>query len=342
MSSPHWLDGTERGVDGFRALVARSLDLEAGAAPRPRRGRRVVAVFLNPSLRTRTSLEAACGLLGVQPIVLQPGTDAWALELRAGAVMDGTAVEHVQDAVRVLSGYGDALAVRAFAGLTDPEADRSDPVLAAFVRHSQVPVVNLESARWHPLQGLADAATWTHHLGPDVSGEPLTLLWAPHPKALPQAVPHQVALTGALLGMEVTIAHPEGFDLDPQVVARARELAEAHGGAVRVSHDRDAALAGARAVVVKSWSGWSGYADRAAEAVRRDALRESWRVRAADLARTDDAGVMHCLPVRRNVVMDDDVLDGPHSWVHETAQRRLHSAAALLEGLLDPEATWSA
>lgn len=337
----HFLDGTEPGSAGIRDLVERALALEEGAAPRRVPGKRVISVFLNPSLRTRTSMEAACHLLGARAVVLQPGTDAWALELGDGAVMEGTTVEHVKDAVQVLSGYGHALAVRAFAGMEDPEADRADPVLSAFVEHATVPVVNLESARWHPLQGLADAATWTRHLGADLVGQPLTITWAPHPKALPTAVPHQDLLTAALLGMDVTVAHPEGFDLDPTVVNRAVDLAGRQGGAVKITHDRTAALGGARVVLAKSWGGWSGYGRREEEAAVRATLGH-WRVTADDLATTRDAGFMHCLPIRRNVVADDAVLDGPNSWTIETAHRRMWTAAALLERVLGEEEPWSA
>jgi N-acetylornithine carbamoyltransferase len=328
----HVVDGSEGGPERFRSLVHRALEIEAGAAPRRAEGRRAGAVFLNPSLRTRTSFEAACGILGVQPIVLQPGTDAWALEYRDGVRMDGLGVEHVRDAVGVLSGFVHLLAVRAFAGLADPDEDRADPVLAAFMRHSRVPVVNLESARWHPLQGLADAATWVRRLGPDLRGVPITLTWAPHPKALPTAVPNQVLLSAAMMGMDLTLAHPEGFDLDPEVVARASGLAASQGGAVRVTDDREAAFAGARVVVAKSWGGWSGYRRREDEANVRRTLGH-WTVDAASMALTDRAGFMHCLPVRRNVVVTDEVIDGPDSWTQETGHRRLTTAVALLESL---------
>jgi N-acetylornithine carbamoyltransferase len=264
--------------------------------------------------------------------VLQPGTDAWALEYREGVVMDGAGVEHVKDAVSVLSGFVDLLAVRAFAGLVDPEEDRADPVLAAFMRYSRVPVVNLESARWHPLQGLADAATWVKHLGPDLRGVPLTLTWAPHPKALPTAVPNQVILSAAMMGMNVTIAHPPGFGLDPLVVERSWAIATDQGGSMRITHDRDEAFRGARVVVAKSWGGWSGYGRREDEArIRKDL--GAWTVDAASMAKTDDAGFMHCLPVRRNVVVRDEVIDGPRSWTTETGHRRLTTATALLETL---------
>ena len=304
----HFIDGTEPGPFGVSDIALRALELRAGAAPRRRPGARLAAMFLNPSLRTRSSLEAACSTLGVHPIALEPGRTSWALELREGAVMDGAAAEHVADAVRVLSSYSDVLAVRAFAGLTDRELDQADPVIAAFTKYSPVPVVNLESARFHPLQGLADTATWMSRLGPDLQGQPITLTWAPHPKALPLAVPHQVLMSAALQGMSVTVAHPEGMDLDPAIVARAEHLADGAGGSVRITHDQDEGLRGARVVVAKSWSGFSGYGQREAETERRKALGD-WRIDARKMGLTDAAGFMHCLPVRRNVVVTDDVID---------------------------------
>jgi N-acetylornithine carbamoyltransferase len=292
-------------------------------------GRRLGAVFFNPSLRTRTSLESACALLGIHPISIHPGDDAWAWEFERGAVMDGTKAEHIDESVGVLASYVDILAVRSFARLVDAAEDRADPVLNAFVERSSVPVVNMESACWHPLQGLADTATWASHFGPDLRGRKLVLTWAPHPRALPAAVPNQVLLSAALQGMDVTVAHPEGFDLDPEVLARASGLASAAGGQVSVSHDRNARC-DAEVVVAKSWSGWSGYADRDAEAVRR-ADAAHWRVEASDLGA---AGFMHCLPVRRNVVVADAVLDGPNAWVQEEAAFRLWTAAAVLEAIV--------
>lgn len=337
----HVIDGAEGGRSLLQSLVARSLELEAGSAPRQVPGSRLVTLFLNPSLRTRTSMEAAASALGAHPIVLQPGRDAWALEFVDGAVMDGTTVEHVKDAVKVLSGYADVLAVRAFAGMKDPDEDLHDPVISAFAKHASVPVVNMESALWHPLQGLADAATITNHLGSELAGEPLTLTWAPHPKALPTAVPNQVLLTAATLGMNITLAHPEGMDLAPSVVNRCADLAAVGGGGLTVSHDQQAAMRGARVVVAKSWGGWSGFEDREAEAVRRARL-SSWRVNPEDMGLTDSAGFMHCLPVRRNVVVHDDVIDGPQSWVHREAHRRMWTAMALLEAMFNKELSWSA
>lgn len=337
----HWLDGTEPGLSGVIELAQRALELRAGAEPMQFRGSRVGAVFLNPSLRTRSSLEAAAHALGAHAIILSPGNDAWAWETRPGVTMDSDKAEHLIDAVRVLSGYVDLLAVRTFAGLTDAEADRRDPVLNAFADYSPKPVINLESALWHPLQGLADTATWMAQEGPDLQGVPLTLTWAPHPKALPAAVPNQVLLSAALQGMDITLAHPEGFDIDPQIMGRVGALAEQNGGEVRVTHDQRDAMKGARFVYAKSWSGFSGYADRAGEATRRAGLA-GWRMDEDKLALTDNAGFMHCLPVRRNVVVTDGVLDGPRSLVYDEAHLRMWTAMALLERMFDGGETWSA
>lgn len=336
----HFLDGTEPGRDGFMVLVQRALDLRSGAAPLRFPERRLCSVFLDPSLRTRVSLDAACHALGVHHTSLSPGKDAWKLETRPGVVMDGDAPEHVKDAIPVLAQFVDVLALRAFAGLKSAEEDRAEPMMSAFVEYGRKPLVNLESAQWHPLQGLADAATWAAHLG-EVRGAPITLTWAPHPKAVPAAVPNQVMLTAALLGADVTVAHPEGFDLDPQIVARAQGLAAAAGGGVRFTHDPDAAMAGARVVVAKSWSGFSGYGRREDEAQVRATLGH-WRLdgRRFSLARPD-AGFMHCLPTRRNVEMTDDVIDSPRSWTTETGGLRMWTAIALLERVFGG-APWSA
>jgi N-acetylornithine carbamoyltransferase len=330
----HVVDGTELGWEGTAALVARARELRLGARAKRFDGASLAAVFLAPSLRTRTSLEVAASRLGVHPVVLQPGSDAWALELRDGVVMDGVAAEHVREAAAVLGSYADVVAVRAFAGLVDLEADRADRVLAGFCRHAGKPVLSLESAQFHPLQGLADTATWMNHLGDDLRGVPLTLTWAPHPKALPSAVPHQVLLSAALAGMDIRVANPEGCGLDRRVLARAHGLAGARGGGVRVHTDQAEALAGSRVVVAKAWAGASVYADPAANAASR-AAHSSWKVGEGQMAHTASAGFMHCLPVRRGVVVDDAVLDGASSWVLEQAENRLWTAMALLERILE-------
>lgn len=325
----NFIDGTEPGADGILNLALRALELRKGSAARQHPGKRLAAVFLNPSLRTRTSMEAAAAAVGAQPLIISPGKDAWALEFE-DVVMDGSKAEHVREAAGVLSEFADVLAVRAFAGLEDAEEDRRDPVVTAFAEHASVPVVNMESALWHPLQGLADTATWANHLGPDLRAKRVVLSWAPHPRALPAAVPNQVLLSAALQGMNVTVAHPEGFELDPQIMARASSLADAGGGSVAVQHHQD--FADAEVVVAKSWSGFSGYGRREEEARQRAEL-SGWTL--TDRKLPDGAGFMHCLPVRRGVVVAPEVLDGPDSWVLEEAGNRLWTAISLLETMLE-------
>lgn len=329
----HFIDGTEWGQQGILDVVNRALALSRGASPKRFESQRIGMLFLNPSLRTRTSMEAAAAALGAYPIVLQPGRDSWALETQMGAVMDGDKPEHIKDAIGVLSGYVDALAVRSFAGMTSWEEDSKDPVLTQVCKHASVPVANLESALWHPMQGMADATTWINHLGEDLRGQPLALTWAPHPKALPMAVPNQVLLTAATLGMDVRVTHPEGFSLSESVIERCGEVAVAAGGAVTVHGDQQEALRGARVVVAKSWGGVEGYTNRETEAQRR-AAAFGWQVKQRQMGWTDRAGFMHCLPVRRNVVVSDEVLDGPSSWVMEEANFRLWTAMAVLERMM--------
>jgi N-acetylornithine carbamoyltransferase len=326
------IDGTEFGQLGTQFLARRAIALQSGDSLNPFPGKRIGLVFFNNSLRTRVSMGAAAEALQIQPVTLSPGTDAWSLEFTEGAIMNGEAVEHVKDAAAVLSGYVDILAVRSFAGLTDLEEDRSDPVVRAFAEYASVPVINMESCLWHPLQGLADTATWVRHLGHKLTGKKLTLTWAPHPKALPAAVANQVLLSSALMGMDVTVAHPDGFDLDPDIIDRADIVAQTSGGGIRVTTDREAGFRDAEVVVAKSWSGFSGYGRREEEALARHALGH-WCVDNAAMSLTNDAGFMHCLPVRRNVVVKDEVIDGARSWVHEEAHLRMWSAMALLEEL---------
>ena len=292
-------------------------------------GRALGLLFFNPSLRTRASMDVAAAALGAHPVTLSPGQGVWALEWRDGVTMDGEAAEHVREAVGVLSRYVSALGVRTFATLADRAADHADAAFRAIVAASDVPVVNLESARWHPCQALADAAAVSDHLG-NVGGKKLVLSWAPHPKALPRAVPNSAVVMAARLGMEVVVARPPGFGLDRDVLDLARAAAARAGGSVTESEDQDTALSGAHVVYAKAWAGGAVYDDPDAEAARR-AEHAGWRITEADLGRTANAAFMHCLPVRRGVVVDGDVLDGPRAIHLLQAEYRLHAQKAVLE-----------
>lgn len=287
-------------------------------------------VFLDPSLRTRSSMETAMFLHGGHALVLEPGKGSWALETEAGAVMDGTTVEHVIEAARVLSRYADALAVRAFPRGTDWAVERGDRLIRDFARFAEKPVINLESSRRHPCQALADAMTLRERLG-ETHGKRFVLAWAWHPKALPTAVPASAAIAAARLGMEVVIARPPGFDLDAEDQALIERLAREAGGSARLCDDFDAGVAGADAVYVKSWGSLAAFGRPEEERALRAGLRD-WRLTEPRLAATRGGRgiVMHCLPVRRNVEIDDAVLDGPNSVVVDEAENRLHAQRALL------------
>ena len=296
----------------------------------PGAGRSLALMFFNPSLRTRTSMEVAGSQLGAHVTTLVPGQGTWNFEWDEGTVMDGEAAEHIKEAVGVLSRYYDTIGVRVFASGTDYEQDRTDALIQQFAAAATVPVISLESAFYHPCQALADAATLTDRFDGDVAGKQFVLSWTYHPKALPMAVPNSALLTAARLGMNVTVARPESHALDGAIMDKAASYASQHGATVTETDDMDAAFDGAHVVYAKSWGGPMIYADAAREAYLRGQLKD-WRVTADRMARTNEAAFMHCLPVRRNVVVDDAVIDGPNAIHLDQAEYRLHAQTAILE-----------
>jgi ornithine carbamoyltransferase len=322
---------SELSSSDVEVLVARALALRRGSRAQRFPGRAIGLLFLSPSLRTQASFQRAASRLSLDTVLLNGGANGvWALETRDGAVMDGAAVEHVREAAAVLGRFVDLLAVRAFAGGTDLALDRTDPVLSGFRAHAGVPIVNMESALWHPCQALADWAT-LDMLGVPRQGK-LVLTWAWHPKALPHAVPNSTLTMAAQRGMHVTLLRPQGYDLHPEVMQEAQRLAAKSGGSVRVGSDR-AELEGAHVVYAKSWGSLDCYGNAAAESALRAPLR-TWRVDNSWMANArPGAHFMHCLPVRRNVVVADEVLDSRASVVIDQAENRLHAQSALLEAL---------
>ena len=292
-------------------------------------------VFMDPSLRTRASFEAAMFLHGGHGIVLEPGKGSWSLETEPGAVMDGTTVEHIKDAARVLGRYADVLGVRTFPRPGAWDTVRQDHVIRRFAEYCEKPIINLESTRRHPCQGLADAMTLREQFRGDPRGKRFVLLWAWHPKALPTAVPASAAISAAMLGMEVVIARPDDYELDPEDTALVRQLARDNGAMIHINNDPDDALVGADAVYVKSWGSVKHYDRPEEEAAMRAGLRD-WRLTGQRLRSTRGGKgiVMHCLPVRRNVELDDEIIDGPTSVVVDQAENRLHAQRALLLEML--------
>lgn len=287
-------------------------------------GKSLGMLFFNPSLRTRTSMELAAVELGAHATTLVPGQGTWGFAWDDEAML-GNEAEHIEEAVGVLSRYYDALGVRLFASLADYEADRSEARLQQFVAASGVPVVNMESAFWHPCQEMADAATLTDHFAGDLAGKKFVLSWAYHPKALPMAVPNSALMAAARSGMDVVLACPESHILDQRVLATATDISH-----LTVMHDIDEAIDGADVVYAKAWGGPLAYSDPEAEASARQGLAD-WRITAERMAKTREAIFMHCLPVRRDVVVDAGVLKSPTARHLLQAEYRVHAQKAILE-----------
>ncbi|MBI3820423.1 MAG: N-acetylornithine carbamoyltransferase [Planctomycetes bacterium] len=314
-------------------LVARALELRLGAPAKRFPGRALGLLFFNPSLRTQASFQRAGGKMGLDLVQLSGGAGGvWGIETREGVVMDSTNAEHVREAAGVLGRFVDILAVRAFAQGLDIDVDRADPLLNGFRRYAGVPVINMESVLYHPCQALADWTTMNQLEIPRKAKFVLT--WAWHPKSLPLAVPHSTLTMAAQRGMEVVVHRPKGFDLLPSVMEDVERLAAASGGSITVSDKLDS-LHGADVVYAKSWGSLDYYGKPVAEAQNRAPLR-SWQVTRKWMeAAGPRARFFHCLPVRRNVVVADEVIDSSASSVLEQAENRLHAQIAVLESILE-------
>lgn len=301
---------------------------------KPLAGRSVALVFFNPSLRTRASMQVGIYELGGNPVVLEPGGTSWTLEHRDGIVMDEDKTEHVAEFVRVLARYCSAIGVRTFAALKDWKQERLDPVLRSFAKYSEVPLINLESAMQHPCQALADMMTIREKRGAE--RKRVLLTWAWHPKPLPMAVPNSFALAAAQMGHDLVVAHPRGYELDEELVQSVREHAEVAGGGLRLAYEMEEAFEGADVVYAKSWGSRRLYGAPEKDIAERAPQRGNWIVDEAKMARTNEAIFMHCLPVRRNVIVTDGVIDSGSSVVVDEAENRLHIQKAILALLLAP------
>jgi N-acetylornithine carbamoyltransferase len=313
------------------ALLALAHRLESHPEPRALAGKILGLVFFNPSLRTLASFQVAMTRLGGSSFVINPGQGTWQLETRRGVVMDGAAAEHVREGIPVLASYCDALGIRAFAEGKDLARDLAETDFNSMVSLIDKPVINLESAVNHPCQALADWKTMDELQVPRAAR--FVLSWAYHPRALPLAVPAAAVHMAAMRGMEVVVLRPEGFALPAAIMQRARHAAQLSGGSVRETSDRAEALAGAQVLYVKEWGATAHYGDAAADAQLRGALRD-WCVRGDWFAAAPDCRVMHCLPVRRNTAIADEVLDGARSVVQRQAYNRLPAQMAVLHQLL--------
>jgi N-succinyl-L-ornithine transcarbamylase len=283
------------------------------------KGKRLGLLFLNPSMRTRLSTQIAAQNLGMEAIVFNVSQDGWSLEFEDGAIMNGATVEHVKDAAPILARYFDILGIRTFPFLKNREEDYSEHVMNRFVKYCNIPVVSLESATVHPLQSLTDIITITDHLPVKNKAKPkVVLTWAPHVKALPQCVANSFCeWITAWGGGDFTIAHPVGYDLDESFTPGAC-----------ITNDQVQALADADFVYAKNWSSYKDYGKMLEN-------ESEWMLTNKKLLTTNNAKVMHCLPVRRNVELSDEVLDSTASIVTEQAANRVWAAQAVLAQILN-------
>ncbi|MBI1391810.1 MAG: N-acetylornithine carbamoyltransferase [Alphaproteobacteria bacterium] len=301
------------------------------------KGKTIALLFLNNSLRTRTSFDVGAHQLGGHAIVLSPSGGMWPLEFNDGAVMDGDAEEHVKEAAAVLSRYVDLIGVRAFPKFQDWSEDRKDKILNAFAKYSSVPVINMETIT-HPCQELAHVMALQERFELDnrgpLDGKKFVLTWTYHPKPLNTAVANSGLMIAAKFGMDVTLLCPtEEYVLDRRYMEQASADCKANGRTLTVSHDIDAAYDGAEVVYAKSWGAIPYFGEWEAEKPIRDRFRH-FIVDEDKMRRTDNALVSHCLPMRRNVKMTDAVFDGPTCIAYEEAENRLHVQKAIMKRLV--------
>ncbi|MBP3236988.1 MAG: N-acetylornithine carbamoyltransferase [Bacteroidales bacterium] len=275
----------------------------------------IILIFFNNSLRTRLSSQKAALNLGMNPIVLNINGDSWKLETQLGVVMDGDKSEHLREAIPVIGSYCDIIGVRSFAGLKDKDFDYNETILNQFIEYSGRPVISLESGTVHPCQAFADLLTIEEHK--KTKRPKVVMTWAPHPKSLPQAVPNSFAEWMNAADVDFVITQPEGYELDPRFVGKAK-----------VEYDQIKALEGADFVYAKNWSSVSHYG----QVLNVD---RSWTVGAKQMAVTNNAFFMHCLPVRRNMIVADEVIDSPQSLVIPEAANRVVSAQVVMKRMLE-------
>jgi len=313
-------------VTDINALVKRALAYKANPFLDKQLGanKRIGLLFLNPSLRTRLSTQVAAQNLGMEPIVFNVDKEGWALEFTEGAIMNGTTVEHIKDAAPILGNYFDILCIRTFPGLVNQQDDYSEKIIHQFIQYAGVPVVSLESTTLHPLQSLTDIITIqetiAQHNALQQKRPKVVLTWAPHIKSIPQCVSNSFSQWMNAWGeVDFVITHPVGYELDTSFTKGAS-----------IMHDQDAALKNADFVYVKNWSSYEQYG----QVLCSD---QGWMLTNKKLAQTNNAKVMHCLPVRRNVELSDEILDGSNSLVTKQAANRVWAAQSVLASILEAQ-----
>lgn len=330
----HFLNTQDWSRPELDALLAQAAQFKRSKLGDQLKGKSIALMFFNPSLRTRTSFELGAFQLGGHAVVLQPGKDAWPIEFKPGAVMDGEAEEHVAEVACVLSRYVDLIAVRAFPKFQDWAVDREDTVLRSFAKYSTVPVINLETIT-HPCQELAHAmALQEHFKTTDLRGKKFVLTWTYHPKPLNTAVANSALTIATRMGMDVTLLCPTpDYVLDERYMGWAADNVAESGGSLRISHDPTSAYTGADVVYAKSWGALPYFGRWEQEKPIRDAHKH-FMVDEAKMALTNNGVFSHCLPLRRNVKATDGVMDAPYCFAIDEAENRLHVQKAIMTRML--------
>lgn len=316
-------------VENIPALISKALDYKANPWKDETLGKRkrIGCLFLNPSMRTRLSTQVAAQQLGMETVIFNVGNEGWSLEFEEGAIMNGTTVEHVKDAAPIMGNYFDILAIRTFPGLKDREADYGEHIIKQFIKYARIPVLSLESATLHPLQSLTDLVTITESWNAtnntlaetkvQLPKPKVVLTWAPHVKALPQCVANSFAQWVNAWGeADFVITHPKGYELSEEFTQGAT-----------IEYDQEKALKDADFVYVKNWSAYNDYGSL-------PPIEGDWMLTNEKIGQTCDAKVMHCLPVRRNIELSDEILDGPNSIITQEASNRVWAAQAVISSLI--------
>ena len=303
-------------IDSLSKWVSEAIEIKKNPLKNKKLGKNKTLglLFFNPSLRTRLSTQKAALNLGMNVMVMNFTSEGWTLEFEDGAIMNQGASEHIKEAAEVVSQYCDVIAIRAFAELIDKEKDNSEVVISGFLKYATVPIINMESATGHPLQALADAIT-IEEFKPNHRPK-VVLTWAPHPKALPQAVPNSFVEMMQLQDADFVITHPKGYELNPEITKDSK-----------IEFDQDKAFENADFIYAKNWSNYNEYG----QITNSDS---SWTVTVDKMKLTNNAKFMHCLPVRRNVIVTDEVIDSENSIVMNQANNRTYSAQLVLQKIL--------
>ncbi|WP_338407518.1 N-acetylornithine carbamoyltransferase [uncultured Flavobacterium sp.] len=306
-----------KNIDNLSQWVQDALEIKRNPLKNKKLGKNKTLgmLFFNPSLRTRLSTQKAALNLGMNVMAMNFTSEGWTLEFEDGVIMNQAASEHIKEAAEVISQYCDIIAIRAFAGLIDKEKDNAETVMAGFLKHATVPIVNMEGATGHPLQSLADAITMEEH---KTTHRPKVVLsWAPHPRALPQAVANSFVEMMQLQNADFVITHPEGYELNPEITKDSK-----------IEYDQDKAFENADFIYAKNWSNYNEYG----QITNADS---NWTITADKMNLTNNAKFMHCLPVRRNMIVTDEVIDSENSIVIEQANNRTYSAQLVLKKILE-------